>query len=197
MELWIGTTNKGKLSELTMLAKKEKPALVIKSLKDLPTYNQPPETGKTFLENAQMKARSLKALKSGVWVVAEDSGLEVQALANLPGIHSARYAGPKAADSENVAKVLKMMQIKAVADRKAQFHCTLVAFDPEGNEHVFEGTMAGKIASKSMGQLGFGYDPIFIPEGQDKTLAELGPGFKIQNSHRTQAFKELLSKLSV
>lgn len=197
MELWIGTTNKGKLSELTMLAKKEKPALVIKSLKDLPIYNQPPETGKTFLENAQLKARSLKALKSGVWVVAEDSGLEVDALGNLPGIHSARYAGPKAADSENVAKVLKMMQIKAVADRKAQFHCTLVAFDPEGNEHVFEGKMVGKIASKAMGQLGFGYDPIFIPEGQDKTLAELGPGFKIQNSHRTQAFKELLSKLSV
>lgn len=194
MEIWIGTTNKGKLSEFSLLSQKNQPALVIKSIKDMPSYVQPPEDGKTFLENARLKAKSLKAMKPGTWVMAEDSGLEVNALGNLPGIHSARYAGPKAQDSENVAKLLKMMQIKAVTDRKAQFVCTIVAFDPEGQEHVFEGKMLGKISGKPMGQLGFGYDPVFIPEGQDKTLAELGPGFKVQNSHRTQAFKELLSK---
>lgn len=196
MELWIGTTNKGKLTEFGLLSQKDKPGLVIKSVKDMPSYVQPPENGKTFLENARIKARSMKAMKSGLWVMSEDSGLEVDALGNLPGIHSARYAGPKAQDSENVAKLLKMMQIKAVTDRKAQFVCTIVAFDPQGAEHIFEGKLLGKIASKPAGQSGFGYDPVFIPEGQDKTLAELGAGFKIQNSHRTQAFKELLSKLA-
>lgn len=196
MEIWIGTTNKGKLSEFSLLSQKNQPTLVLKSIKDMPSYVQPPENGKTFLENARIKAKSLKAMKPGAWVMAEDSGLEVEALGNLPGIHSARYAGPKAQDSENVAKLLKMMQIKAVTDRKAQFVCTIVAYDPQGQEHVFEGKMKGKISGKPVGQLGFGYDPVFIPEGQDKTLAELGPGFKVQNSHRTQAFKELLSKLA-
>lgn len=197
MDLWIGTSNKGKMSEFTLLTTKEKPGLVLKGLKDLPSYVQPPENGKTFVENARIKAKSLKAMKSGQWVMAEDSGLEVDALGNLPGIHSARYAGPKAQDSENVAKLLKMMQIKAVSDRKARFVCTIVAYDPAGNEHIFQGSMAGKIASKPAGLLGFGYDPVFIPDGQEKTLAELGPGFKVQNSHRTQAYKELLSKISV
>ncbi len=196
MELWIGTTNKGKLSEFTMLAAKEKPSLVLKSIKDMPSYFAPPETGKTFVENARIKARSMKAMKSGLWVMSEDSGLQVEALGNLPGIHSARYAGPKAADSENCAKLLKMMQIKAVTDRKATFICTIMAYDPEGNEHIFEGKLNGKISGKAMGTSGFGYDPVFVPEGQDKTLAELGPAFKLANSHRTQAFKELLLKFS-
>ena len=197
MDLWIGTSNKGKMSEFTLLTTKEKPGLALKGLKDLPSYVQPPENGKTFVENARIKAKSLKAMKSGQWVMAEDSGLEVDALGNLPGIHSARYAGPKAQDSENVAKLLKMMQIKAVSDRKARFVCTIVAYDPAGNEHIFQRSMPGKIASKPAGLLGFGYDPVFIPDGQEKTLAELGPGFKVQNSHRTQAYKELLSKISV
>jgi XTP/dITP diphosphohydrolase len=196
MELWIGTSNKGKLTEFNLIAAKEKPGLVIKSANDMPSYFAPPETGKSFLENARIKARSMKAMKSGLWVMSEDSGLEVEALGNLPGIHSARYAGPKAADSENCAKLLKMMQIKAVTDRKATFLCTIVAFDPQGTEHIFEGKMTGKISGKAIGVSGFGYDPVFVPEGQDKTLAELGPAFKLANSHRTQAFKELLAKLS-
>lgn len=197
MELWIGTTNKGKLSEFTLLFQKEIPALQIKNISELRSYVQPPENGKTFLENAQIKARSLKAMKPGQWIFAEDSGLEVEALGNLPGIHSARYAGPHASDSENVAKLLKMMQIKGATTRAARFLCTIVAFNPEGQELQFTGELRGEIAKAPVGQMGFGYDPIFIPSGQTKTLAELGPGFKVQNSHRTVAAKLLLEKLKL
>lgn len=193
MELWIATGNKGKLNEYK-LALKEIVDLKVFSQADLPTFTPRPEDGKTFLENAQIKARTLKSVKTGVWVLGEDSGLEVEGLNNLPGIHSARYAGPKAGDGENIAKLLKMMQIRAIANRKARFYCSTVVFTPNGEEWHFEGIMNGTIASKPVGQLGFGYDPVFISEAQTKTLAELGPGFKNQNSHRAMALKAFLAK---
>ncbi|RYF49504.1 MAG: non-canonical purine NTP pyrophosphatase, partial [Cytophagaceae bacterium] len=145
--------------------------------------------------NAQIKARTLKAVKPGVWILGEDAGLEVEGLNNLPGIHSARYAGPKAQDSENIAKMLKMMTIRPMPNRNARFVCSTVVFTPTGEEWHFDGSMQGKIASKPVGQLGFGYDPIFIPDGQTQTMAELGPGFKNQNSHRAKALKAFLEKL--
>src|SRR6187549_1612421 len=107
MEIWIATGNKGKLAEFKTLLQGHD----IRSQSDLPVYTSPDETGKTFEENARLKARSLKAMKSGVWILGEDSGLEIAGLNNMPGVHSARYAGPKATDAENVAKVLKMMSI--------------------------------------------------------------------------------------
>lgn len=195
MELWIGTTNKGKLSELKLLFERELPELALKSLSELPSYTQPPENGQTFLDNARIKARSLKAMRPGTWVMAEDSGLEVEGLGKLPGIHSARYAGPKASDSENVAKLLKMMILRNATTRAARFYCSLVAFDPQGQEWVFEGEMQGQIAKSPSGQLGFGYDPIFIPEGESKTLAELGPGYKVSHSHRTKAAQKLAQQI--
>src|SRR3989338_3723977 len=103
MELWLATGNKGKVNEYK-LGLKELADLKIFTQADLPSFTPRPEDGKTFLENAQIKARTLKSVKTGVWVLGEDSGLEVEGLNNLPGIHSARYAGPKAADSENIAK---------------------------------------------------------------------------------------------
>lgn len=195
MEIWIGTTNKGKLSELRLLFDKHIPGIVVKSLSELPSYQQPPENGQTFLDNARIKARSLKAMKPGVWVMAEDSGLEVDLLNKLPGIHSARYAGPKASDSENVAKLLKMVQLKSTGatSRTARFYCSLVAFDPSGNEHVFDGEMKGTISKSPVGQLGFGYDPVFVPDGETKTLAELGPGYKNTHSHRAAAATKLIA----
>jgi XTP/dITP diphosphohydrolase len=195
MEIWIGTTNKGKLSEMKLLLERANLGLTIKSLTDLPTYMQPPENGKTFLDNARIKAKSLKAMKPGVWAFAEDSGLEVEELGNLPGIHSARYAGPKAADSENVAKLLKMLQLKGATHRQARFLCTLVAFDPEGKEHLFTGELKGTITKVAKGQTGFGYDPVFVPEGQTQTLAELGMAFKNAHSHRAKAVLALIEIL--
>lgn len=194
MELWIATGNKGKLSEYK-LGLKELADLKIFSQADLPSFTPRPEDGKTFLENAQIKARSLKAVKPGVWILGEDAGLEVEGLNNLPGIHSARYAGPKASDSENVAKLLKMMTIRPIANRQARFVCTAVIFTPDGEEWHFDGAMKGVICSKPAGQMGFGYDPVFVPEGQKQTLAELGPGFKNQHSHRAQVIRQFLEKV--
>ncbi|HEY8272342.1 MAG TPA: RdgB/HAM1 family non-canonical purine NTP pyrophosphatase [Pseudobdellovibrionaceae bacterium] len=194
MELWLATGNKGKVNEYK-LGLKELVDLKVFTQADIPSFTPRPEDGKTFLENAHIKARTLKSVKPGVWVLGEDSGLEVEGLNNLPGIHSARYAGPKASDSENVAKILKMMSIRPIANRNARFVCSTVIFTPGGEEWHFEGIMKGTISSKPAGQMGFGYDPIFLPEGQTQTLAELGPSFKNQFSHRAQALKAFLQKL--
>ena len=194
-EIWISTGNKGKLSEFKMLFEKEFHDFQIHSIADLPTFTPPPENGQTFLDNARIKAKSLKAVKPGTWILADDSGLEVTGLGNLPGVHSARYAGPKASDSENTAKLLKMMQIRAVPTRAAQFKCCLVVYTPAGEEWIFNGELKGTIGKAPAGQHGFGYDPVFIPEGETKTLAELGAGYKNKNSHRARATLAFIDKL--
>lgn len=192
-ELWIATGNQGKLNEFKMLFNRL--PLQIRSQAELPVFAAPPENGDSFLANARIKALALKAMKPGHWVVADDSGLEVAGLGNLPGIHSARYAGPKASDSENTAKLLKMMQLKAMSSRAARFRCVLVAFDPQGQEHVFEGQLQGEIAKAGRGTGGFGYDNVFIPEGQTRTLAELEPAFKNKISHRALAVAQMIDLL--
>lgn len=194
MDFWIATGNKGKLTEFKVMLG-SRPDLKIFSIADLPVFSPPPENGKTYLENARIKTKALKAVKPGQWVMGEDSGLEVPGLGNLPGIHSAVYAGPKAADSENRAKLLKMMQLRNVLDRKAVFKCCMVVYTPSGEEWIFEGQMDGQIARKETGDLGFGYDSIFIPQGEEKTLAELGPAYKNKHSHRSIAIHKLLEKL--
>jgi len=196
MELWIATGNKGKLEEYKLTLGKI-PEIKIYSQADLPYFTPRPENGSTFLDNARIKAKSVKALKSNQWVLGEDSGLEVEDLNNLPGVHSARYAGPNARDSENVAKLLKMIQIRSVAgsNRKAQFKCVSVVLTPQNEEWFFEGLLMGQISTKAMGTMGFGYDSVFIPEGETKTLAELGPAYKIQKSHRALALTQFISKL--
>ncbi len=193
MELWIATGNQGKLNEFKMLFNKAN--LEIHSQSELPVFAQPPENGDTFVANARIKARALKSMKPGVWVIGEDSGLEVEGLNKFPGIHSARYAGPKAADSENVAKLLKMMQIRQIQNRKARFVSVIVAFDPQGVEHIVEGELHGQISPKAIGTTGFGYDPVFIPEGETKTLADLGLAHKNRVSHRASAVQKLLAKM--
>lgn len=193
-ELWIATGNKGKLSEFKLLLSKELPHLKVFSIADLPTFTPPPENGQTFLDNARIKAKSLKAMKPGTWVLADDSGLEVEGLGGLPGVHSARYAGPKASDSENMAKLLKMMQIRALSNRNAQFKCCIVAYSPAGEEMIFTGELKGHISKAPAGQHGFGYDPVFVPENETKTLAELGSGYKSKNSHRARATLAFIEK---
>lgn len=193
MDLWIATGNTGKLKEYE-LQLKELPDLKIHAQNEIAGFSPRPEDGKTFLDNARIKTKTLKSVRSNDWVLGEDSGLDVAGLGGFPGIHSARYAGPKASDSENVAKLLKMMQIRNVADRSAKFVCTTMVYTPEGEEWVFTGEMKGTIAKAPKGGLGFGYDPVFIPDGQTMTLAELGPGFKIQNSHRAVALRAFLEK---
>jgi XTP/dITP diphosphohydrolase len=194
MELWIATGNRGKLEEYK-LTLGQLPNIKIFSQTDLAHFTPRPEDGSTFLENARIKAKSVKALKPEHWVLGEDSGLEVEGLGFLPGVHSARYAGPKARDSENVAKLLKMMQIRTPTNRNARFKCVTVVIGPQMQEWIFEGTLSGRISTKVAGTLGFGYDPVFIPENETKTLAELGPAYKIKHSHRALALAQFLAKL--
>lgn len=189
IQLWVATSNKGKLDEfkniLMNVAQTHSPA-------ELSAYASPKETGTTFVENARIKAKSLRAVVDG-WVVADDSGLVVDGLGGLPGIHSARYAGEKASDGENIAKLLKMMQMRSPSNRKAKFVCAFVAISPNGEEHVIEKEFSGQISQKIAGKGGFGYDPVFIPEGQSQTISELGIAFKNQHSHRAQAIRALKS----
>ncbi|MEK6775146.1 MAG: RdgB/HAM1 family non-canonical purine NTP pyrophosphatase [Bdellovibrionota bacterium] len=196
MEIWVASGNKGKIREFEGLLK-EFPEFKLHSQSEMSAFTPRPEDGKTFIENARIKARTLRSVKNSCWVFGEDSGLEVEGLGGLPGIHSARYAGPKASDNENVAKLLKMMSLRAVPNRNAQFKCAMIVYTPEGEEKTFEGIMKGQIASKPSGQMGFGYDPVFIPEGQKQSLAELGPGYKNQHSHRAEAFKQFLAQFSL
>jgi XTP/dITP diphosphohydrolase len=195
MQLWLGTFNSNKIREYKNLSQSDLPSLEIHTANEILGYSAPVENGDSFISNARIKAKSLAAIKSGVWVIGEDSGLCVDGLGGLPGIHSARYAGNKASDSENIAKLIKMLELKRVTDRSAHFECAIVAISPEGKEFQYLGILKGKIADKPQGLYGFGYDPIFIPEGQNQSLAELGPSFKNQFSHRSKAFRLWLEEV--
>ncbi|MFN7904518.1 MAG: RdgB/HAM1 family non-canonical purine NTP pyrophosphatase [Pseudobdellovibrionaceae bacterium] len=201
MEFWFATGNSGKLAEYKVLLQEllTQGKVQIHHQNEIAGFTARPEDGKTFSDNATIKARTLAAVKNNHYVFGEDSGLEVFGMDGLPGIHSARYAGPKAQDSENVAKLLKMMQLKAVQDRSARFFAALTVNTPKGEVWKFEGELKGKISKTPAGQQGFGYDPVFVPDVQvdansTKTLAELGPGFKVQHSHRAVAFRQFLVK---
>lgn len=189
MKFWIATSNLGKLREYERLL--DGLGLEVKSLKDFPTFTSPPENGKTFLDNARIKARSFHAVKPTDWVLGEDSGLEVTGLNGMPGVFSARYAGDHARDIENTQKVLKMLALRSPMQRQAQFKTVIVLLSPDGKEHSAEGVLKGNIIDKIRGTGGFGYDPIFIPEGETRTLAELTIAEKNQMSHRAKAFAQL------
>ena len=149
----------------------------------------PPEDGATYLDNARGKARFGRGLVTGdAWVLGEDSGIEAAALGGRPGIESARWA------DDGVAALLGALE--GAADRAARYVCELVAVAPDGTEVRATGTLAGTIADAPRGSEGFGYDPIFVPEGETHTVAELGDGWKAQHSHRARAAAGLRRKCS-
>jgi XTP/dITP diphosphohydrolase len=148
------------------------------------------EDGETFLENARKKAREASRLWDG-FVLAEDSGLEVDALGGAPGVHSARFAGEEATDEANIRKLLKAMESVPDEKRSARFRCVMVLVDSRGSEKVFEGTVEGRIIHEMKGKEGFGYDPVFMIEGYGKTFAELGPDVKNRISHRAEALRKV------
>jgi XTP/dITP diphosphohydrolase len=156
----------------------------------------PPETGTTFLANARGKAVfGREHADPGVWVAGEDSGLEVDALAGSPGVFSARYAGEDASDDANVEKLLRELAGVEGPARRGRYRATLVALSPEGDEVVAEGALEGQVAPERRGTGGFGYDPIFVPEGETHTVAELGDAWKAGNSHRARAAHALAARL--
>jgi len=180
----FASQNEHKLRELRSLF----PDWEIEALEDGP---MPEETGSTFYENALAKARhGREAGAPGLWVIGEDSGLEVKGLGGRPGIRSARYAGPEASDEENVTRLLDELAGVEGEARRARYVSELVLLLPEG-ELRGTGTLEGRIARESRGSEGFGYDPVFVPEGEERTVAELGDDWKRKHSHRARAARAL------
>jgi XTP/dITP diphosphohydrolase len=154
------------------------------------------ETGTTFTANAELKACALSSqAPKGSLILADDSGLEVDFLSGAPGIYSARYAGLNATDAANRNKLLAALSLKDEVNRSARFRCVLCLLDTSGNAKFFEGSCEGKIATEARGNEGFGYDPIFIPEGYEESFGELGESFKSKLSHRAKAVDSLRAYL--
>jgi XTP/dITP diphosphohydrolase len=161
------------------------------TIEPLDAEGWPEETGATYVENARAKAQfGREVLGAGRWLIGEDSGLEVEALDGRPGIESARYA-PEGAPA--IAKLLA--ELAGVRDRAARYVSELVCLTPEGDEVRGSGTLTGRIAEEPRGREGFGYDPVFVPEGEERTVAELGDAWKERNSHRARAARALLATL--
>lgn len=153
----------------------------------------PGETGATFYENALEKARFARTVgPRDRWVLGEDSGLEVDGLGGAPGIRSARYAGPRASDEANLAKLLAELAGAEGAARQARYVSELVCISPANVEFRGTGTLEGSVADEPRGSEGFGYDPVFVPEGEEQTVAELGDEWKSARSHRARAAGALL-----
>jgi len=154
------------------------------SIEPLDADDYPPETGATYYENA--KGKAVFGWSRGVWAIGEDSGIEVEVLGGRPGIESARYA-PEGAPA--IAKLLA--ELGSADERRARYVSELVAVAPDGTELRGTGVLAGRIALEPRGAGGFGYDPIFVPEGEERTVAELGDAWKAHNSHRARAARAL------
>ena len=190
MRLLLGTRNRGKIAEIVRILS-DVPRLELYTSEDVP-FADVAETGSTFVENAHLKARQISS-ETGYPVLAEDSGLEVDALDGAPGIHTARFAGVTATIEANIAKLLTALD--GVEDRSARFVCVAVLHRSDRDEIVTEGELRGRIARDAKGDGGFGYDPVFIPDGYGQTLAELGDEIKREISHRRRALDGIRDEL--
>lgn len=186
--LIIASHNDGKIKEINALVSPFKIKAV--SSKKIGLI-EPEETGKTFAENAMIKARAA-ASASRLPALADDSGLEVSALDGAPGIYSARWSGPQRDFYFAMAKIETALEEKHPADLSARFVCALCLAWPNGDEAVFEGEATGSLTFPPRGMQGFGYDPIFVPEGYDITFGEMEPDKKHAMSHRANAFRKLI-----
>ena len=186
MNLLLGTKNEGKIRELRELLA-DLDGITLLTLSDRP-FHPVEETGSTFLENALLKARAICS-ETKLPVLAEDAGLEVVALEGAPGIHSARYAGIASDYSRNNALLLK--RLAGIHDRRARFLAVAALRLPDGRETFRTGILTGRITGAPVGENGFGYDPLFIPSGCSKTLAEMTAADKNRISHRHAAIKQM------
>lgn len=181
MKLFVATHNQHKIREIgEILAGWE-------ILPDDPEGVE--ENAPDFIGNALIKVRAIAAKHPGEWSMADDSGLEVKALNGAPGVRSARYAGEPSNTPANNALLLK--NLEGVSDRTANFTCAIALVDPEGREHTLEGKCFGKIAESPSGAAGFGYDPLFIPDGYEKSFADLTAEEKNAISHRGRALAQV------
>lgn len=184
----IATKNKGKAKEFEKLFLPK--GLAVKTLLDYPEIGDVEETGSTFEENAILKAETI-ANNLGVRVIADDSGLEIDALEGRPGVYSARYAGSEKNDENNIDKVLDELQGVPENERTARFCCALAMAEPGKETLTVFGTCEGRILNERRGTNGFGYDPIFYVETEGKAMAELSSNEKNKISHRANAIRKL------
>ncbi|MDR1698796.1 MAG: non-canonical purine NTP diphosphatase [Prevotellaceae bacterium] len=187
-EIIFATNNPHKLYEISAILGAEYKIL---SLTDIGCEEEIPETADTLQGNAELKARYVYE-RYGKSCFSDDTGLEVEALNGAPGVHSARYAGEWKNSQANMEKLLAALQ--GESNRKARFR-TVIAFVENGKTYFFDGEIRGTIINEKRGSEGFGYDPIFVPEGYDKTFAELPLEAKNTNSHRANAVKKLVDFL--
>ena len=186
MQIILATSNKGKVKEIRALFEKDE----VVPFSEILGPMEIEENGETFAENALIKARTIfeKLGRDDVIVVSDDSGITVPALGGEPGIFSARYAGEGASDRDNLEKLVAKLKEKGLAEAPA-YYTAAVAIVAPGAEYVVHGWMHGKVITTPRGDGGFGYDPMFVPEGFDKTLGELEPEVKKELSHRSKALK--------
>lgn len=182
MKLLIATRNPHKLDELRALL--DIPTLELATVNDVPNAPEVEEDGVSFEENAIKKAATL-ARATGLWSIADDSGLEVEALGGIPGVHSARYAGEPVKYSANNKKLLDAMREET--NRRARFRTVIALSSPSGETRTVEGRCEGTIVARPRGRKGFGYDPLFQPDGYTQTFAEMEPELKNKISHRARA----------
>ncbi len=186
MKLLVATRNHHKLEEIRQIF--ALPGLELVAADEVPGLPEDVvEDAETFEGNALKKAREL-CRASGLWTMADDSGLEVAALDNAPGVYSARYAGEPCSYPANNAKLLR--ELAGIEDRRARFRCVIALCAPDGRELTVEGSCPGRIIHETRGVNGFGYDPLFVPDGHDKTFAELDGPTKNSLSHRGNALRQ-------
>jgi XTP/dITP diphosphohydrolase len=184
MKLLIATRNRHKLTEIAAIL--DWPGLELVAAPDVPGLPDVEEDGATFEANAVKKAVTLARL-AGLWTLADDSGLEVDALGGRPGVMSARFAGEPVSYRANNAKLLELLA--GVTNRRGRFRCVVALSDPSGQSRTVDGRCEGAITFELHGRGGFGYDPLFLPDGFTKTFAELDPAVKNRVSHRGRALQ--------
>lgn len=195
MKLIVASGNAKKVKEIKEILDTIIPNAEILSLKDVyDPVPEIPETGVSFFENSYMKGDWVNS-REKCWVLADDSGLQVDALDGAPGIYSARYAGEPCDDAKNNAKLLDALKDVPTENRTARFRCVMTLFSPEGEPFGFNGKCEGKIITERQGEGGFGYDPLFVPNGYEHSFAELGSDIKNTISHRANALMLLKGKL--
>lgn len=189
MKIYFATHNTNKLRELRALIPEN---LELLGLDDLGLHEEIPETADTIEGNSAMKTRYVFE-KHGVACFGDDTGLEVDVLGGAPGVYSARYAGPNNDSQANMDLLLS--NLKNEENRKARFKTVITYIDDQGHEYQFTGIAKGEIIREKTGAEGFGYDPVFLPEGEDRTFAEMSAAEKNARSHRARAFEQLIQFL--
>lgn len=193
IELVIATRNQGKIDEVQRLLSIHAPQVRLRSVAEF-DLDDVEETGNSFEENALLKAQTI-ATATGLPALADDSGIAIDALGGAPGVYSARWSGVHGDDKANIAKVLTQLESISDEDRGAQFVCAIALARPDGKNLIVRGQVQGKVLRNPAGENGFGYDPIFQPEGFTLTTAQMTPEEKDAISHRGKALREIAPKI--